>query len=148
MQHPTPIPEAVTYLLATGASCVVAVTQARFDPDMVAVLGAMLATVVAVLEARKKDRSMGHTVSVLIASAFVGSVLPGGVMWTWWPERVPALSWHVWAALGFIAGLLGWAFTAAVMALRSRVPGAVNAAADKFYPYNESRNHEKDPEAK
>jgi F0F1-type ATP synthase assembly protein I len=135
MQIPThPMAETATGILALGASAVVTVVQSRFDPDIVAVLGAMLAAVIAVIEARKSDRSMPHTVAVLIASAFIGAVLPGAIIWSWWPDKVANMSWHLWAALGFVFGLLGWAVTAAIMALKSRVPWAVNQAANKYLP--------------
>lgn len=142
MNQPSSFTEAATFILSLGASAVVAVGQSPMNPDIVAVLGAMLAAVLAVLEARKKDRTLGHTVSVLIASAFVGSVLPGAIVWTWWPDRVAVMSWHVWAGMGFVVGLLGWAFVAAVMALKGRVPGAVNLAAGKFLPPPNDNTHD------
>lgn len=131
------IAEVLCGLAATG-SAVVAVIQSRFDPDIVAVLGAMLAAVVAVIEARKKDRSTGHTISVLIASAFLGSVMPGTLINLWSPDLGARLTWHAWAVCGFIIGLLGWAGTVAIMALRSRVPGIVNTAADRVGLKDES----------
>lgn len=124
--------EASITVLATASTAVIAVVRSELNPDIVAALGAMLAAVIAMIEARKKDRSLGHTISVLIASAFVGCVVPGAAIWTWLPEAAPKLPWQAWAACGFVTGLLGWAFTAAVMALRSRVPGLVNSQADKF----------------
>lgn len=124
--------DALSGALATAMVSVVTVAQAKVNPDMVAVLGAMLAAVISVIDARKKDRTTGHTISVLIASAFAGSVIPGAAMWFFFPEKVTTLSWHAWAALGFVVGLLGWAFTIGVLAVRSRIPWLVSNAADKL----------------
>jgi hypothetical protein len=139
--------EPILGLLASLMASVVAITQARFDPDIVAVLGAILAAVIAVIEAREKNRTLTHTISVFIASSGVGSVLPGSIVWTFWPEKVTTLSWHVWAIAGGVSGLLGWSLTAAVLALRSRVPGLVNRTADRLLPPESNNRNNTDPES-
>jgi hypothetical protein len=136
--------EPLLCMLATIGGAIVAVTQSRFDPDIVAVIGALFAAVISVIEARERNRTLTHTISVFIASAGVGSVLPGSIVWTWFPERIATLSWHVWAVMGGVTGLLGWSLTAAVLALRSRVPGLVNTAADKYLPKQDG-DHEREP---
>ena len=122
--------DAITAILASGVTAVVAVVQSSINPDIAAVLGAMLAAVIAVIEARKKDRSTEHTISVLIASAFLGGILPGAVLPLKWPDIV--LPWQAWAAIGFFTGLLGWAVVLGIFRLQGRVTGAVAAQGDKL----------------
>lgn len=74
----------------------------------------MAATCITVIEARKKDRSLGHTISVFIGSSFVGTFTPGLVVFYWWPTKMHALPWQAWAAGGFFSGLCGWAAVLAV----------------------------------
>lgn len=129
--------EPVLIGLAGVGSSVVAVIQSRFDPDIVAVIGAFIAAIIAVVEAREKNRDMLHLICVFLASMGVGSALPGACVWTWAPASAPTLAWQVWALLGGISGLLGWAFTAAILALRGRVPGLINRGANRFLPPEE-----------
>lgn len=124
--------ESFAYLIASAGASLVAIVQSRFDPDIVSVLGAMLASVLAVMEARKKDRALGQTASVFLASAGFGSVLPGSIMWTVWPDKVPMLSWHVWALMGIIAGLLGWSLAAWVISLRSRLISFLDRRTNRY----------------
>lgn len=126
--------ETLTYAAASIGASAVAVIQSRFDPDIVAVLGAILAAVVSVMEARKKDRSLGHTVSVFLCCSGFGSVLPGSVMWTFFADRIPAVSWHGWALMGGVCGLLGWAVALGVMALSPRIPGIIGKGVDRVIP--------------
>jgi len=88
--------------------------------DIVAVIGAMLATVIAVLDARKRDSTPANTVSVILGSSFVGSMLPGVLFLNVWPTLAARFTWHVWASLGFIAGLIGWSVVRAVGAVIER----------------------------
>jgi len=99
---------ALDVIIALGAATVVIVAPDSDKSDMVAVLGSMLATVIATLEARKKDRSLANTVIVLIGSAFCGSIMPGAVLFNWYPDLAFRLTWHAWAGLGFFCGLVGW----------------------------------------
>lgn len=134
--------------MALGAGVVaVVVNMTPNAADMVAVIGAMLATVIAVLDARKRDRTLGNTVSVVIGSAVVGSIAPGAVLWNIWPQFAATMSWHVWAAMGFVAGLAGWsAVLAATSVLRARQSGLLENVADRILgPKRESSNPSNKP---
>ncbi len=111
-------------LAIASAAVTIAASQSPDRSDMVAVLGAMLATVIATLEARKKDRTLGNTITVLVGSAFVGSVAPGAVLFTWYADVATRLTWHVWAGLGFFSGLVGWGSMQAVVNVATRVRDA------------------------
>jgi hypothetical protein len=134
MQPSSHVLESLTYAVASIGASTVAIVQARFDPDIVSVLGAILAAVVAVMEARKKDRSLSHTVSVFLCSSGFGAVLPGGMMWTFFPDRVPNISWHLWALMGGVGGLLGWAFALGIMAIGRWLPGVMSSQAKRYIP--------------
>lgn len=120
--------------LAAGVTAVV-VNLTPGGNDMVAVLGAMLATVIAVLEARKKDRNLGNTVCVVIGSSFIGSIAPGALFFNAWPHLAERFTWHVWAALGFLVGLIGWSVVlAAIGVIQRRKDAALESLADKWLP--------------
>jgi len=120
-------------VLAAAATVTVAAIQTPDTTDMVAVLGALLATVIAVVEARKKDRTLGNTVCVVIGSSFTGGVVPGAVMIGFYPELAARLTWHGWAVLGFLCGLCGWSIVlAAIGILRSRQDKILKDAADRI----------------
>lgn len=84
--------------------------------DICAVLGALIASVLTLIEARKKDRSLGHTISVFLGAASMGSLLPGigasfAVMLGWLSEHtIERLTWHAWSFAGLIGGMNGWWF--------------------------------------
>lgn len=83
--------------------------------DAYTVLGAVLASIVALIEARKKDRELSHTISVFLGSAAMGSFLPGIfyqiALWRQWltESTTHFLTWQVWAFAGLLCGLNGWA---------------------------------------
>jgi len=101
--------------------------------DVVAVIGAMLATVIAVLDARKRDCSPANTVSVILGSSFVGSMLPGVLFCNVWPELAARFTWHVWASLGFLAGLIGWTIVRAVSSFIERRKDSILASLEERY---------------
>jgi predicted membrane protein len=82
--------------------------------DAYAVLGAMIGSIMALVEARKKDRSIAHTLSVFLGSASMGAFLPGIAyqmgIWRGWlsVESLPYITWQAWAAAGVGCGLFGW----------------------------------------
>ncbi len=124
-----PFIDAIACIVGGSVTVVVAVVQ-TVNPDIAAVLGAVLASVIAVIDARKKDKSTGHTVSVLIASGFLGGMLPGALLPLKWPDIV--LPWQAWSSIGFFTGLLGWAIVLGIFRLQGRVTGAVAAQGDKL----------------
>jgi predicted membrane protein len=130
--------EIVSTLSLPAMAAVVAALSGPDTRDAWAMTGAMLGTVIAVLEARKKDRSLASTVTVVIASAFSGAVAPGLVVANWFPQFAERMTWHLWSASGFAASVVGWAFVIAAMrALITRAPATGEAIADRFAPKNQ-----------
>lgn len=83
--------------------------------DSYAILGAILVSVIALMEARHKGRPFLPSVANFLGSAFAGSSFPTIayfilVQWGWiHPEKhLWARTWQAWAAAGFISGLNGW----------------------------------------
>lgn len=124
--------------IIAGGAAVAATVVASVTPghtDMSAVLGAVLASAITVLEARKSDRTLGNTVSVFIASATVGSIAPGAVLGTAWPDLASRFTWQAWAGLGFFCGLLAWSLVLAVLVVANRrIKPALDRFADRFAP--------------
>ncbi len=102
--------------------------------DAWAMTGAMLGTVIAVIEARKKDRSLASTISVVIASAFTGTVAPGAVVALWFPEFSDKINWQIWSGCGFAAALVGWGFILAFMKFFvNRAPKLIESLSNRFF---------------
>ncbi len=118
----------VECLLASAAGVVIMEGPSTPGPkDMYAVIGAMLATVIAILEARKQDRSFANTVCVFIGSSFIGGILPGVMFLNIWPERALTFTWHVWAFIGFGFGLIGWTLALACVRYAQKRKDAIVA---------------------
>lgn len=82
--------------------------------DLYAVFGAIPASICTLVEARKKDRSTGHTISVFLGSSFMGATLPAFLHWVavkWgWMSAGDAdyLPWQVWSVAGFLCAMNAW----------------------------------------
>lgn len=116
-----PIPESITagyFIMASIASAIVAQLAATTPnaDDAWSIIGAMLAGGISVAHAMRSKRSTLDLACVVVAAAVCGSVIPGLVIYTKWPELVPQLSWHAWAGMGFVGGLAGWSFTRGMIA--------------------------------
>ena len=137
--HPsTPYCLVIDCILATitGLVAVAVGTSPGTQPvayDIVAVIGAMLATVIAVLDARKRDSTPANTVIVILGSSCVGSMLPGVLFCNVWPELATRFTWHIWAALGFLAGLMGWTIVRAVCAVIERRKDSILSSLEERY---------------
>jgi hypothetical protein len=98
--------------------------------DIYAVIGAMLASVVVLVDYGGTPGGRRGTMqftTVFISSAFIGSIGPGVAANTVIPESVGVLSWHSWAMLGFVFGLAGWVLTRSVLwVFNRRIPGAID----------------------
>lgn len=110
-------------LLGMGCTAVASLLAVMAPPgaqDVASVMGAIFASTIAGISARTTFKTSGHVFSVLIASAFVGSVLPGILVGYYTPKFWNELTWHAWAGMGFVCGLLGWTFTHAIMTTVSK----------------------------
>lgn len=101
---------AATYLGAGG------------DASILAIPGAMLASLIALLKAASEKRVWQDRASAVIGTSVVGSTGPSALVHYFWPEAFPKMIWQAWALLGFLGGLIGWIFAYAfvkVIGLRS-----------------------------
>jgi predicted membrane protein len=82
--------------------------------DMYAALGAILASLIALIEARYKGRDFGPAMSNFLACAVAGSLAPKLVyllllQWGWITAEAHIVrAWEAWAAAGFMLGMNGW----------------------------------------
>ena len=82
--------------------------------DIAAVLGALFASGIAVLEAYHRKRDLSEKIKAFIGAAGVGSFFPGvlvnlGVLFGWYQHSVvEAIWWQAWAFLGLICGMNAW----------------------------------------
>lgn len=107
----------VSLLAMAAAAIPLLATSSPTTADVYAVLGAILATFISLSEGHSRGRTFSHRMSVGLASAAVGAFTPGLLIFHFWPARSAVLTWHSWAALGFVFGLGGWALTHAVRRL-------------------------------
>ena len=120
-------------LCAIPATVAVTSTAGDSSPnsqDVYAVIGAMLAAVVVLVDYGGTPggrRGTMQFMTVFISSAFIGSIGPGVTANTILPEAMGALTWHAWAMLGFVFGLAGWVATRSVLwVFNRRLPGAID----------------------
>lgn len=78
------------------------------DASMLAIPGAMLAALVALLKATHEKRIWQDKASSVIGTSVVGSTAPSVVVHYFWPESYSKLIWQAWALFGFLGGLVGW----------------------------------------
>ena len=82
--------------------------------DAYAVLGAILASTIALIEARYKGRDFAPAVSNFLACASIGSFAPtiayhiGLQLGTIGQDTRWVHTWQAWAAAGFVLGMNGW----------------------------------------
>lgn len=115
-----PITESVTISYAVFASIASAVVAllASSTPgteDAWAVVGAMMAGAISVIHAMRSQKSMWDLAAVLVAAAFCGAVAPGVIINIQFPHMAERMTWHAWAASGFISGLAGWSLTRGII---------------------------------
>ena len=105
------IPAIATALAIPATALVIERPQAA---DIYAVLGAILASLTSLIEARYKGRDFGPALTYFLASAIAGVCTPKiGFLFlvqigTLTHESVIAKAWEAWAAAGFVCGLNGW----------------------------------------
>lgn len=114
--------------MTTETLCIVSVSLAATyigsggDAAMLAIPGAMLASLIALLKAAAEKRIWQDRASAVIGTSVVGSTGPSALVHYFWPDVYPKMIWQAWALLGFLGGLIGWIFAYAfvkVIGLRS-----------------------------
>lgn len=135
----------VSVFAAIGVPAVVAVIIGPTSPDIYAVVGALFASVLPLLEASANNRTLGHKVSVFIASGVGGSIVPGLALYWKFGHDADALRWNVWAGAGVVSGLMSWSVIFyPLMYFRKRASAGVIAAgetlADRYLPDKAKRD--------
>ena len=124
----------IYFLLMIPATSVVVVDSSR--NDMVSVLGAMFAAAIVVFDFQAKApirRKLSQFIPVFIASGFAGSVGPGVTIHTFFAESASRITWHGWAAMGFLYGLAGWVAVKYLLQLfTKRLPNAIDNLLPKW----------------
>ncbi len=105
--------------------------------DMYAIVGAMAAVLFVLLDLQGRPRGQRHVVKALpvIASGmFCGSVLPGLMVHTVRPQWLEIMTWHGWAASGFIFALAGQRLVGWLVDLiDKRLPAVLDGIAVRFF---------------
>jgi len=97
------------------------------DASMLAIPGAMLAALVALLKAANEKRAWQDRACSVIGTSVVGSTAPSAVVHYYWPDAYPKMIWQAWALFGFLGGLVGWIIAFAfVKAVGLRSDGIAN----------------------
>lgn len=91
-------------MLATG----IAINLMPTPADAWAVVGAMFATTLAIIEGLKTSRDFRQLCFIGISSAGCGAFLPGFMLYNTLSESfTTGLTWHTWALLGALFGAIG-----------------------------------------
>jgi hypothetical protein len=106
------IPVIATILSLPAAAIVI--EQPTFN-DSYALLGAILASLITLIEGRHRGRPLLPLVANFLGSAAAGSFFPNIaflllVQWGWIEpaKHAWARTWHAWSAAGFVCGMNGW----------------------------------------
>lgn len=123
---------AITLPVLATALAIPAMTVVIEEPrraDIYAVLGAILASLIALIEARYKARDLGPAVTNFLACAAAGAFAPKLLFLAllqsgWLTAEAPLVrAWEAWAAAGFLLGMNGWwLIHRATAALKSLLP--------------------------
>ncbi len=120
-------------LLLAGVSLAATFLSMGGDPSMIAIPGAMLAAVVALLKATQEKRLWTDKGIVVIGTSIVGSTLPSAAMHLVWPSWLDKMTWHIFLLAGFLSGLVGWMFAwAGILVLDARREKIASRAIDEM----------------
>lgn len=92
--------------------------------DRYSITGALIAGAISAIQSRTTNKVWWHTISVFVASVFLGIIIPALIMFWKYADQWDNLTWHSWAGMGFVAGLGGWALTD--MICKKLVPATVD----------------------
>jgi uncharacterized membrane protein len=102
---------------------IVAVLKGPETPDVYAVLGAVCATAIVVLDSKYKTRK--QTISLILGCGSVGSIAPGLVVHFGVPHLYDSLIWQAWAGLGLVFGGFGYALISLIWLVVGRRAGEI-----------------------
>ena len=117
--HPMPLVTAAISLpvlaMFLGTASAAIVIEQPTTADSYPILGAILASVIVLMEARYKNRPFLPSVANFLGSSAAGALFPAPAyyvltQWGWINpnEHLWARTWQAWAAAGFVCGLNGW----------------------------------------
>ena len=112
--------------------------------DAWSVLGAMIASVIVIHKEARGGKLFlwkSPTLSSFLASAAIGSVGPGFVIYSILPffskgmaeEASAHITWHGWAASGLVLGLSGWGIVRGIMAIVNKIPRRMEAYEERRF---------------
>ena len=102
----------ITTLISLASPLLPTLIAAMLAPtsqDSWSAVGASVAVVFVVADVMKRDKSFLRLMVVGLVSFFTGCTGPGIFMLYHSPEFSNKLTWHGWAFLGLVFGLIGWA---------------------------------------
>lgn len=77
-------------------------------PDVYAVLGAVIATIMVTLDTNRKTKK--EVISQILGCSVVGAIAPGLLIYWFLPTKYETLTWHSWAFMGLAFGGVGYVF--------------------------------------
>jgi H+/Cl- antiporter ClcA len=92
----------------------IAAVRGPATDDIFACFGAVIASILAVMDALQKRRDYFHAVSTFLGSSVIGAFLPGILFHAAsyakliTPEAQVWSLWQTWAFCGFVMGMNGW----------------------------------------
>lgn len=121
---------AATYLGAGG------------DVTRMAIPGAMLAALVALLKAAQEKRGWQERAANSLGISIVGSTGPVAVIQYFWPDAIQKLTWQIVSLLGFLGGLIGWSLAFAfVKAVGLRSDNYANKTLNRWDNPDDKNGH-------
>jgi hypothetical protein len=104
----------VLAMILSTATAAIVIEHPSSD-DSYSILGAILASIIVLMEARSKNRPFLPSVANFLGTSAAGSICPTIgyyilVQWGWIsPDKhLWTRTWQAWAAAGFVCGLNGW----------------------------------------
>lgn len=144
------IPVLAAALWALASAIVIGAGDALHgNGSIYAVLGAGPGSIIVLLEARAKARSLADTARVFLGSGALGMFGPGilfGILRYWWKlipdEALPFITWEFWAGAGLLFALFGWGLLARFnLALEKRTDSLLHLKGRDYYePENMPRS--------
>lgn len=125
------------FLLLGGASLAATYLATGGNLDLIALPGAMLGAVVALLKATQEKRAWTDKGIVVIGASVIGTTAPSVAVHVFWPDWLEKLTWHVFFLAGFILSIIGWMliwpFILALDARRDRIAKRALDALERKY---------------
>jgi len=125
----TPDDMSVEILLLAAIGVTTPIVLASGHAEMLAIPGAILAAVIALLKAIDEKRGWSERGIQVVGTTVLGSTAPTTAIQWWYPDAINKLAPQAFFLLGFVSGLIGWIlFWAGYLILDRRKEKVMNAA--------------------